>query len=94
MHRRQSGRAWHLPVKHGSPTVPMPGYQVDVVDEAAKPVPAGTMGSIVIKLPMPPGCLPTLWQQDQRFKEAYLTDFPATTRRPMPATRTRTAMSG
>ena len=65
-----------LPVKHGSPTVPMPGYQVDVVDEASKPVPAGTMGSIVIKLPMPPACLPTLWQQDERFKEAYLTEFP------------------
>jgi len=65
-----------LPVKHGSPTVPMPGYQVDVVDEAAKPVPANTMGSIVIKLPMPPGCLPTLWNQDERFKEAYLAEFP------------------
>ncbi|WP_298884185.1 propionyl-CoA synthetase [uncultured Bradyrhizobium sp.] len=65
-----------LPVKHGSPTVPMPGYQVDVVDEAAKPVAANTMGSIVIKLPMPPGCLPTLWNQDARFKEAYLTEFP------------------
>lgn len=65
-----------LPVKHGSPTVPMPGYIVDVVDEAAKPVPAGTMGSIVIKLPMPPACLPTLWQQDDRFREAYLTEFP------------------
>jgi propionyl-CoA synthetase len=65
-----------LPVKHGSPTVPMPGYQVDVVDEAAKPVPANTMGSIVIKLPMPPGCLPTLWQQEDRFKESYLTEFP------------------
>src|SRR6266702_4064787 len=65
-----------LPVKHGSPTVPMPGYRVDVVDEAAKPLPAGTMGSIVIKLPMPPGCLPTLWEQDERFREAYLTEFP------------------
>jgi propionyl-CoA synthetase len=65
-----------LPVKHGSPTVPMPGYQVDVVDEAAKPVAANTMGSIVIKLPMPPGCLPTLWNQDERFKEAYLSEFP------------------
>jgi propionyl-CoA synthetase len=65
-----------LPVKHGSPTVPMPGYQVDVVDEAARPVPAGTMGSIVIKLPMPPACLPTLWQQDDRFHDAYLTEFP------------------
>ncbi|HSJ42537.1 MAG TPA: propionyl-CoA synthetase, partial [Xanthobacteraceae bacterium] len=65
-----------LPVKHGSPTVPMPGYQVDVVDEAAKPVAANQMGSIVIKLPMPPGCLPTLWNQDSRFKEAYLSEFP------------------
>jgi len=65
-----------LPVKHGSPTVPMPGYQVDIVDEAAKPVPAGTMGSIVIKLPLPPGCLPTLWQQDERCKEAYFNEFP------------------
>lgn len=65
-----------LPVKHGSPTVPMPGYQVDVVDEAAKPVGPNTMGSIVIKLPMPPGCLPTLWNQDGRFKDAYLSEFP------------------
>ena len=65
-----------LPVKHGSPTVPMPGYQVDIVDEATKPVPANKMGSIVIKLPMPPGCLPTLWEQDERFKEGYLSEFP------------------
>jgi propionyl-CoA synthetase len=65
-----------LPVKHGSPTVPMPGYQVDVVDEAARPLPPGTMGSIVIKLPMPPACLPTLWEQDERCKEAYFNEFP------------------
>ena len=65
-----------LPVKHGSPSVPMPGYQVEVVDEAARLVPAGTMGSIVIKLPMPPGCLPTLWQQDERCMEAYFNEFP------------------
>jgi propionyl-CoA synthetase len=65
-----------LPVKHGSPTVPMPGYQVEVVDEAARPLPAGTMGSIVIKLPMPPACLPTLWEQDERCKEAYFNEFP------------------
>jgi len=65
-----------LPVKHGSPTVAMPGYQVDIVDEASKPVPAGKMGSIVIKLPLPPGCLPTLWQQDERCKEAYFNEFP------------------
>src|SRR3954447_8161766 len=65
-----------LPVKHGSPTVPMPGYRVEVVDEAAKPMPAGSMGSIVIKLPLPPGCLPTLWEQDERCKEAYFNEFP------------------
>jgi propionyl-CoA synthetase len=65
-----------LPVKHGSPTVPMPGYDVQCLDEAGKPVPAGTMGAIVLKLPLPPGCLPTLWQDDARFREAYLTAFP------------------
>jgi propionyl-CoA synthetase len=65
-----------LPVKHGSPTVPMPGYQVDVVDEAARPLPADVMGSIVIKLPLPPGCLPTLWEQDARCREAYFNEFP------------------
>jgi propionyl-CoA synthetase len=65
-----------LPVKHGSATVPMPGYTVDVVDEACRPVPASKIGSIVIKLPLPPGCLPTLWQQDERFRDSYLTEFP------------------
>jgi propionyl-CoA synthetase len=65
-----------LPVKHGSPTVAMPGYQVDIVDETARPLPPNTMGSIVIKLPLPPSCLPTLWQQDERFRESYLTEFP------------------
>ncbi|MCW2285289.1 propionyl-CoA synthetase [Rhodoblastus acidophilus] len=65
-----------LPVKHGSPTVAMPGYDVQIVDEAAHPVPAGKMGSIVVKLPLPPGNLPTLWKQDERMKESYLTDFP------------------
>ena len=65
-----------LPIKLGSPTVPMPGYEVHVVDEAAKPLPAGTMGSIVIKLPLPPGCLPTLYRQDERMRESYLKEFP------------------
>jgi propionyl-CoA synthetase len=65
-----------LPVKYGSATVPMPGYQVDVVDEACKPLAANKIGSIVIKLPLPPANLPTLWQQDERFKESYLTEFP------------------
>ncbi|HEY4774465.1 MAG TPA: propionyl-CoA synthetase [Xanthobacteraceae bacterium] len=65
-----------LPVKRGSPTVPMPGYDVRVVDEACKELSANTMGSIVVKLPLPPGCLPTLWQQDARFEESYLAEFP------------------
>jgi propionyl-CoA synthetase len=65
-----------LPVKHGSPTVPMPGYDVRIVDEASQPVAANRMGSIVVKLPLPPGCLPTLWQHDERFRESYLTEFP------------------
>jgi propionyl-CoA synthetase len=65
-----------LTVKPGSPTVPMPGYDVRIVDEAGKDVPANTMGSIVVKLPLPPGAFPTLWQQDERFKESYLSQFP------------------
>jgi propionyl-CoA synthetase len=65
-----------LPVKRGSPTVAMPGYDVRIVDEACHELPSGKMGSIVIKLPMPPGCLPTLWQQDERFAESYLAEFP------------------
>jgi len=65
-----------LPVKHGSPTVAMPGYDVRIVDEQSKEMPAGKMGSIVVKLPLPPSCLPTLWQQDERFKESYLSEFP------------------
>jgi propionyl-CoA synthetase len=65
-----------LPVKHGSPTVPMPGYDVQIVDDGGKPVETGKMGNIVIKLPLPPGCLPTLWQQDERFHESYLAEFP------------------
>ncbi len=65
-----------LPIKLGSPTVPMPGYEIHVVDESARQLPAGVMGSIVIKLPLPPGNLPTLWQQDDRFREAYLDEFP------------------
>src|SRR4029078_10333851 len=58
-----------LPVKHGSSTVALPGYHLRVVDETCKEVPAKTMGSIVIKLPLPPACLPTLWQQDDWFKQ-------------------------
>jgi propionyl-CoA synthetase len=65
-----------LPVKYGSPAVAMPGYDIEILDEARKPVPAGKMGSVVVKLPLPPACLPTLWQQDERFKESYLAEFP------------------
>ncbi len=65
-----------LPVKHGSPTVAMPGYDVLAVDDAAKELPRGTMGSLVIKLPLPPACLPTLWQNDERMRESYLAEFP------------------
>jgi propionyl-CoA synthetase len=64
-----------LPVKHGSPTVPMPGYDVQILDEGGKPVPAGKMGSIAVKLPLPPACLPTLWQADERFQSSYLSEF-------------------
>jgi propionyl-CoA synthetase len=60
-----------LPVKHGSPTVPMPGYKTRWSTKPAA-APAGTMGAIVLKLPLPPACLPTLWEQDERCKEAYL----------------------
>ncbi|MGQ3354464.1 MAG: propionyl-CoA synthetase [Phreatobacter sp.] len=65
-----------LPVKPGSPTVPMPGYDVRIVDEGGHDLPANTMGSIVVKLPLPPGSFPTLWQQDDRFRESYLAQFP------------------
>ena len=65
-----------LPVKYGSPSVPLPGWDIHVVDEAAKPVARGDMGSIVLKLPLPPGALPTLWNSDARMRESYLDEFP------------------
>jgi propionyl-CoA synthetase len=65
-----------LPVKYGSACVPMPGYAIDIVDETNKVMPANKIGSIVVKLPLPPACFPTLWQQDERFKESYLAEFP------------------
>ena len=65
-----------LPVKHGSPTKAVPGYDVRVVDENVKEVAAGETGAIVIKLPLPPGCLPTLWHNDAGFKSSYLDDYP------------------
>jgi len=65
-----------LGVKHGSPAVPMPGWDVRVLDEAGREAASGTMGSIVVKLPLPPGSLPTLWNADDRFRESYLAEFP------------------
>jgi propionyl-CoA synthetase len=65
-----------LPTKPGSPSVPVPGYQVRVVDSAGDDVPPGEDGSIVIRLPLPPGCLPTLWGDDERYVRSYLSAFP------------------
>ena len=65
-----------LPVKTGSPSVPMPGYDVRVLDEAGEPLPVDTLGAIAIRLPLPPGTLPTLWNAEARFRKAYLETFP------------------
>jgi propionyl-CoA synthetase len=65
-----------LPVKHGSPTVAMPGYDIRIVDEACRELAPGKMGSIVVKLPLPPACMPTLWGADARMRESYLEEFP------------------
>jgi propionyl-CoA synthetase len=65
-----------LPVKHGSPAVAMPGYDLQVLDDAGHPVPSGTLGNVVVKLPLPPGCLPTFWNADERFHSSCLDEFP------------------
>ena len=65
-----------LPVKHGSPTVAMPGYEIHVLDDAGREVPRGKLGAICVKLPLPPGCLPTLWKNDARFRDSYLGAYP------------------
>ncbi|WP_374634794.1 propionyl-CoA synthetase [Paracoccus sp. (in: a-proteobacteria)] len=65
-----------MPTKLGSPSVPMPGYDVQVLDEGGNPVPRGTLGAITLKLPLPPGTLPTLWNAESRFRKSYLEHFP------------------
>ncbi len=65
-----------LPIKVGSPTVPMPGFDIKVLDRSGGELPAGQLGSIAIKLPLPPGTLPTLWNAQDRFESSYLNTFP------------------
>jgi propionyl-CoA synthetase len=65
-----------LPVKIGSPSVPMPGYDLQILDEGGHPVGTNILGTIVVKLPLPPGCLPTLWNAPDRFHKSYLAHFP------------------
>jgi propionyl-CoA synthetase len=64
-----------LPVKYGSPSVPMPGYDLQCLDEKGEPVPRGQPGTLAVKLPLPPSSLPTLWGNDERFRKSYLADF-------------------
>jgi propionyl-CoA synthetase len=64
-----------LPIKPGSPTRPLPGWDIQVLDGDGKPVPAGTDGAIVAKLPLPPGAFPTLWNDDERFLRSYMSAF-------------------
>ena len=65
-----------LPVKLGSPALPMPGYDVQILDEAGHPMQPGELGAIAVKLPLPPGTLPTLWNAEERFRKSYLNTFP------------------
>jgi propionyl-CoA synthetase len=65
-----------FPVKYGSPTKPAPGWNVQVLDSVGQPVEKGDIGSLVVKLPLPPGTLPTLWQNDARYIDAYLSRYP------------------
>lgn len=65
-----------MPVKYGSPTVPMPGYDLQVLDDNAKPVAPGETGTLAVKLPLPPSSLPTLWKSPERFRQSYLAELP------------------
>ena len=65
-----------MPVKAGSCALPVPGYEIKVLDPAGHPAETGEIGSVVVKLPMPPGCLPTLWNNDKRYVDSYLQAYP------------------
>ncbi|OHD70894.1 MAG: propionyl-CoA synthetase [Spirochaetes bacterium RBG_16_49_21] len=65
-----------LPIKPGSPTKPVPGYRVVILDGEGKELPNGTEGIVALKLPLPPGTLPTLWNNDEKYKESYLDMYP------------------
>jgi propionyl-CoA synthetase len=65
-----------MDIKLGSPTVAMPGYDVQILDEGGHPMKPGDLGAIAVKLPLPPGSLPTLWNAEERFKSSYLAHFP------------------
>jgi propionyl-CoA synthetase len=65
-----------LPVKPGSASVPVPGYDVQVLDDDGEPVAAGKIGNIVIRLPLPPGTLTSLWKNDEGYRDSYLTRYP------------------
>ena len=65
-----------LPTRPGSPSLPVPGYRVRVVDGTGADLPPGEDGVIVLGLPLPPGCLPTLWGDDQRYIDSYLSTYP------------------
>jgi propionyl-CoA synthetase len=65
-----------LPVKPGSPTRPVPGYEIAVLDAAGDALPPGTQGALAVRLPLPPGSLPTLWNDDEGFRRAYLAEHP------------------
>ncbi|MFP4328886.1 MAG: AMP-binding protein, partial [Paracoccaceae bacterium] len=65
-----------LPIRIGSSGVPMPGYDVRILDEGGRPVAPGTLGAVAVKLPLPPGTLPTLWNAEARFRKSYLEHFP------------------
>ncbi|MFD6319259.1 propionyl-CoA synthetase [Methylorubrum populi] len=65
-----------LPTKHGSPSVPVPGYLVEILDKDGRPLEAGSMGTIALRLPLPPGAAVSLWNADKRFRESYLDAYP------------------